>query len=191
MLGFILYFFLLSTTERTHTAPWIYSIWYPLGCLILILCLLSCAMNILQGHKRKLLYVFGGGNTGPDGEGGGADKSGWGRPRYYQTVLFISSFCKIRESRTQFYYFFPRLAAVTVVTSRHQTAGSSMYRTYLRLPRDGGIILDHMSVWRCTRYLCKHFIYAPTCRFQKTSRAQRKTHYVKMDFSTSLPTAAH
>lgn len=122
-------FFLLSTTERTHTAPWIYSIWYPLGCLILILCLLSCAMNILQWHKRKLLYFFGVETQGRMAREGGADKNGWGRPRYYQTVLFISSFCKIRESRTQFYYFVPRLSAATVVTSRHQTAGSSMNRT--------------------------------------------------------------
>ena len=131
----ISFFFLLllSTTERTHTAPWIYSIWYPLGCLISILCLLSCTMNILQGHKRKFLYFFlGGGDSGPDGEGvggGGVDKNGWGRAWYYQTVLFISSFCKIRESRTQFYYFVPRLAAATVVTSRHQTAGNSTYHT--------------------------------------------------------------
>ena len=81
--------------------------------------------------KSFVLFIGGGGlRAGWRGRGGGGvDKNGWGRAWYYQTVLFISSFCKIRESRTQFYYFVPRLAAATVVTSRHQTAGNSTYHT--------------------------------------------------------------
>lgn len=42
-----------SLAQRTPEAPWIYSIWYFLGCLISIHCLFPCTMNILQGHKRN------------------------------------------------------------------------------------------------------------------------------------------
>lgn len=90
----------------------------------------SPALWIYYNDTKENYCIFLGGKHRAGWRGrGGADKNGWGRPRYYQTVLFISSFCKIGESRTQFYYFAPRLAAATVVTSRHQTAGSSMNRT--------------------------------------------------------------
>lgn len=46
----------------------------------------------IRTQKKIILFFGGGGNTRLDGKGGG-DKNGWGRPWYYQTVLFISSFC--------------------------------------------------------------------------------------------------
>lgn len=136
------------------------------------------ALWIYYKDTKENNFIWGRKNTGLDGceGGGGEDKNGWGRPRYYQSLLFISSFLGSRiekrrksESRTHLYHFVPRLAAVTVVTSSYQTTGNSVHPhsalAHSRRCADAAnshrmetIAFDHMSMRRCTRYLCKHFI---------------------------------
>lgn len=110
--------------------------------------------------KGKIILF--GGNTEPRGSGG-ADKNGWGRPWYYQAVLFISRFReKVKVGHSfivlfQSWKLWQRLSAVIKPPETRFGRFSPLF-AHLHHPQEEAIVSDRMSTGRGARYLWKHFI---------------------------------
>lgn len=87
---FFFFFFFVCYRENPHSPMNIFHLIFS-GLLDLDPPPAFLCYEYIRRTQKKIILFVGGKNTGLDGEGG-EDKNGWGRPRYYQTVLFISSF---------------------------------------------------------------------------------------------------